>query len=77
MIVRTARSADFYEYARLELGRARLAWEMIKVVEESAVEWENPFGAEVRRDGLDLIVDALVRADAWREHARNARRQGL
>jgi len=75
--VRAATSADFYAFARVELAHARLAVQMIKVVEESSREWENPFREEVRRAGLDLIVDALVRADAWREHARSARRQGL
>jgi hypothetical protein len=49
---------------------------MLTVVTESAEEWENPFRAEVTRDGLEVIVDALVRAEAWREHARRARRQG-
>jgi hypothetical protein len=72
--VRNATAADFYGFARIELARARLCVVMLRAVAESADGWENPFGAEATRDGLDLLLDCLVKADGWRAHARRARR---
>jgi hypothetical protein len=75
--VRTATSSDYYAWARDELQKARLANEILKALEGSEFATELEFLEEATRDGVQDLLEHLVYADKWREHARTARRQGL
>lgn len=66
--VRIATAADFYAYARDELAKARACVELLVLLEG----WGER-DPEAIDEGLELLVEHLVNAAEWREHARRAR----
>ena len=58
---------------KCQVTKARIAVEMIRTLIEDARE-PCEFTREAIFDGLELLVEHLVEADAWRARAREARR---